>query len=166
MTVRELINKLKKVNKSNKDLIVILTDEVKRTKFSISGVDYYGKVSTQRLGPFINIDIEEIEDQNGLNQKLEKYNDPRPLTDETLQELGFIFDHYFNYTQTKKEGCMNANWWLVVATGELVAIRPQTDHKYQVTFDKISNSPVYNTVGSIKQLLRALKGDEGIIKED
>lgn len=85
----------------------------------------------------------------------EIFDDDRPLTDETLEELGFVYSCTHNYTQNKE-----ANWWLVIVNGELYAMKDKEDDEYEVRFVNVPNSPAYKTVGSVKMLIEALKGDE------
>ena len=75
----------------------------------------------------------------------EKYNDPRPLTDETLEELGFERrnDHYF------KE-CNGIELHSKITY-------PNTERE---VFIWLINKTKYKTVGSVRMLIEALKGDE------
>jgi hypothetical protein len=66
----------------------------------------------------------------------------RPLTDETLKELGFVKDDF-------------GDWWF---QSDIVHI------KYNITCCDFSifvrNRIKYKTVGSVRMLIEALKGDE------
>ena len=80
------------------------------------------------------------------------YNDPRPLTDETLEELGFH--------KVKK-------WWIYrpfvyqndKQFVELIALKKE-DNTYIVTMDNNKSNTIWKTVGSVRMLIESLKGDE------
>ena len=80
----------------------------------------------------------------------ENFKDPSPLTDETLEELGFEKVKYIKY------------WWIYsdFPYSDLLAdLIDSESNKYEVYIGDL-NKPVYKTVGSVKMLIEALKGDE------
>ena len=78
------------------------------------------------------------------------YIDDRPLTDETLEELGF------------EKGGYKKSWWIYrdFPYSDLLAyLIDNESSKYEVYIGDL-NKPIYKTVGSIRRLIEALKGDE------
>jgi hypothetical protein len=81
----------------------------------------------------------------------ENFKDPSPLTDETLEELGF-----------EKKGMKGMEYWEYQFADEfyLVAKRNPDYAIPYVCGIEASDRPVCKTVGSVKMLIEALKGDE------
>jgi hypothetical protein len=72
----------------------------------------------------------------------ENFKDPSPLTDETLEELGFyIKDDNYAYS-------INGVW--------LIGYKSEKGRKVKM---KDHSFPTYKTVGSVKMLIEALKGE-------
>ena len=72
----------------------------------------------------------------------ENFKDPSPLTDETLEELGFyIKDDNYAYS-------MNGVWLIGYKSGKGRTVKMR-DHSF----------PTYKTVGGVKLLIEALKGE-------
>jgi hypothetical protein len=86
--------------------------------------------------------------------KVVSYYDSRPLTDETLKELGFIQEKLSSNYQG-----MYSEWYYDVVMYDLCANK-QEDGTLYVEFDACNNSPIWKTVGSVKMLIETLKGDE------
>lgn len=91
-------------------------------------------------------------------RKIVSYFDSRPLTDEILEELGFVYEHNYNYVKIDNEP-VDANWWLVTSVGELFGMKKHSDRHYIVRFMNNPRSAKFETVGSIKMLIEALKGE-------
>jgi len=66
------------------------------------------------------------------------FEDKRPLTEETIKELGFVQTDTFNW--------INGDMKLWMSNGQVVI--------------NIAESLTFKTVGSVKMLIEALKGDE------
>ena len=88
----------------------------------------------------------------------EKFNDPRPLTDETLKELGFedlcggskyIYDTLKVKNHTLNSRILPKYLW-----------RTENENFIVVLGDFKEGDAIYKTVGSVKMLIEALKGDE------
>ncbi len=81
----------------------------------------------------------------------ENFKDPSPLTDETLEELGF-----------EKKGMKGMEYWEYKYSDEyyLVAKRNPNYAVPYVCGIEWCDKPVCKTVGSVKLLIEALKGDE------
>jgi hypothetical protein len=98
--------------------------------------------------------------------KVVSYYDSRPLTDETLKELGFVKDDYKHETED------GWNFWELSLEAE-----PDPCHYYMKLVTDLSNNkerwciiqlgkgqcyftqPKLKTVGSVRMLIEALKGD-------
>ena len=76
----------------------------------------------------------------------EKYNDPSPLTEETLKELGF----------EKSFGTVN-RYELTINGVELYYYGGET--KVEVDIHFVESTYSYKTIGSVKMLIEALKGE-------
>jgi len=89
----------------------------------------------------IGLDIRNIEVPAILTQaENDRIIDNRPLTEETLQELGF------------EDGELNINNFRLVKRNDY------NDVPYIVQIENFK--PKYKTVGSVRMLIEALKGDE------
>ena len=83
-------------------------------------------------------------------QQVVDWFDSRPLTDETLKELGF------------EKGGYKRSWWIYdnFPYSDLLAdIKENKPNEYIVHIGDL-DKPTYKTVGSVKMLIEALKGDE------
>lgn len=91
--------------------------------------------------------VEQIEDDVAELLHDHLYNDPRPLTDEILKEMGFKTN-----VLVTKGGITLMAWHQEVRDGDKiwVEIANSTDKK----------RPKFKTVGSVRRLIEALKGDE------
>jgi uncharacterized protein (DUF2249 family) len=80
--------------------------------------------------------------------KVVSYYDSRPLTDETLKELGF----------EKAKTC----YALKISSDVMLrcAIGQKFRNKKGLVYMNVMPSIYYKTVGSVKMLIEALKGDE------
>ena len=85
--------------------------------------------------------------------KVVSYYDSRPLTEETLKELGFIQEKLSSNYQG-----MYSEWYYDVVMYDLCANK-QEDGTLYVEFDACNDSPTWKTVGSVKMLIEALKGE-------
>ncbi len=85
----------------------------------------------------------------------EKFKDPRPLTEETLQELGF--EHQEQSWEWVMKDIMNDKGLFAFAdknnNGEWIV-------GFDFPLDALLPIPKWKTVGSVKMLIEALKGDE------
>ena len=102
-----------------------------------------------KIEPLSKADLLKVEAINDYHL----YNDPRPLTDETLDELGFEKRSYtWAYYLQDEYG-----------TWDLETIQDDSNGLYSVIINHsrhLNIDPVYKTVGSVKMLIEALKGDE------
>ena len=90
----------------------------------------------------------------------ENFKDPSPLTDETLEELGF---------EKNYQGRQVYYWEKVISRG-LTLFTTDDGEPYEVLISvefvpqdiiyKVFHSIPFKTVGSVKLLIEALKGDE------
>jgi len=97
------------------------------------------------------------EQRQAIIDKYLLYEDTRPLTEETLKELGFEYEHTYNYTKIENEK-VDANWWFVTSVGELFGMKKHSDSHYVVRFMNNPKSAKFKTVGKVKMLIEALKG--------
>ena len=83
--------------------------------------------------------------------KVVSYYDSRPLTDETLEELGF-----------ERKGMKGMEYWQKkFADGYYLVAKRNPDYAVPyVCGIEFVDTPVCKTVGKIKMLIEALKGDE------
>jgi len=85
-------------------------------------------------------------------QTLDSFNDLSPLTDETLRELGF---------EEMCGGSDNSHHILLTKRHALYSYPVLLDDRYIVQLGKYNeHNSVWKTVGSVRMLIEALKGDE------
>jgi hypothetical protein len=82
--------------------------------------------------------------RNKIQEILEFEDWDKPLTDETLEELGFDD---------------SGELLILTIMGDQIFLKYK-DGVVGVLFCEMENPPVWRTVGSVKMLIEALKGDE------
>ena len=89
--------------------------------------------------------------------KVVSYYDSRPLTDETLKELGFEKGLSGDGKLKTEHWELGLNYCLYLKTYEVTA---DGNHTAYFKSDTIDYPILYKTVGSVNMLIEALKGDE------
>ena len=95
-----------------------------------------------------------------IPSKYFEFLDERPLTDETLEELGFWEDDelpgFWYYEVKKIYNDVNCNDFQLIIFG-----CSKDGHAYLLDIGDRLDSPRWFTVGSVKMLIETLKGDKG-----
>jgi len=86
-------------------------------------------------------------------QTLDSFNDLSPLTDETLRELGFEKPPHAIYELRLPDVVNSWGLFADIENGEYYVA-------FNFPMDATKPIPLWKTVGSVRMLIEALKGDE------